>query len=193
MKNLMKLATAALVAALAMTSVASARSMTLYSGTQINAKMDTTLDTATAYRGQRFTMHVTPPYASSALRGSYLSGHVVSVVHARQGVKPRLQLAIDRLYMRDGSSVEVDGQIIGDQQKKSTSNLGHTALTALGGMLVGNAIAKTLFHTGGGGAVGLAAGALYGLNAKENFNLPVGSNVTVQTTHSVVVRTQSHY
>lgn len=186
------IAAAALVAAMATTTIAAAQSTTLYSGTKIYAKMDTTIDSGRAYVGQRFTMHVTPPYPSSLMSGGYLSGHVVKVTHASQGVKPVLQLALDRLYLSDGSSFEIDGQIVGDQQAKSENNLGHTALTALGGMIAGNMLGKTIFHTGGGGAVGLAAGALYGLNAKTNFNLPAGSNVTVQTTHTITVRRQSH-
>jgi hypothetical protein len=190
--NVQRLATAALVAVMATTTMASAQSTTLYSGTKINAKMDTTLDSGKAYVGQRFTMHVSAPYPSSALQGAYISGHVVKVVHAKQGVKPELQLGMDRLYLSDGSSFDIDGQMISSQQSKSESNLGHTALTALGGMIAGNMIGKTILHTGGGGAVGLAAGALYGLNAKTNFNLPAGSNVTVQLTHTVTVRRQSH-
>ncbi len=191
MMNVKRLAVAALVAAMATTTIAQA-STTLYSGTKINAKMDATLDTATAYAGQHFTMHVTPPYPSSTLQGGYIAGHVVKVVHAKQGVKPVLQLAMDKIYLSDGSSFDIDGQLVSDSQSKSTNNIGHAALTALGGMLVGNAIGKTIFHTGGGGAVGLAAGALYGLNAKANFNLPAGSAVTVQLTHSVTVRRQAH-
>lgn len=192
MMNMKTVAAAALMAAVATTTIASAQSTTLYSGTKITAKMDSTLDTGKAWVGQRFTMHVTAPYASSTLVGSYISGHVVKVVHAKQGVKPELQLGMDRLYLSDGSSFPIDGQLISDSKSKSENNLGHTALTALGGMIAGNVIGKTIFHTGGGGAVGLAAGALYGLNAKTNFNLPAGSNVTVQLTHTVTVRRQAH-
>jgi len=186
------LGAAMLAATMATTTLASAQSTTLYSGTKINAKMDSTIDTGRASAGQHFTMHVTPPYPSAMLQGAYISGHIVKVVHAKQGVKPQLQLSMDRLYLSDGSSFEIDGQLVASQQSKSENNLGHTALTALGGMIAGNMIGKTIFHTGGGGAVGLAAGALYGLNAKTNFNLPAGSNVTVQLTHTVTIRRQAH-
>jgi len=186
------LGAAMLAATMATTTLASAQSTTLYSGTKITAKMDSTIDTGRASAGQHFTMHVTAPYPSAMLQGAYISGHIVKVVHAKQGVKPELQLSMDRLYLSDGSSFDIDGQLIDSQQSKSENNLGHTALTALGGMIVGNMIGKTIFHTGGGGAVGLAGGALYGLNAKTNFNLPAGSNVTVQLTHTVTVRRQAH-
>ena len=185
------LGAAMLAATMATTTLASAQSTTLYSGTKITAKMDSTIDTGRASVGQHFTMHVTPPYPSSMLQGAYISGHIVKVVHAKQGVKPELQLSMDRLYLSDGSSFEIDGQLVDSQQSKSENNLGHTALTALGGMIAGNMIGKTIY-TGGGGAVGLAAGALYGLNAKTNFNLPAGSNVTVQLTHQVTIRRQAH-
>jgi hypothetical protein len=179
-------------ALLATTAIASAQSVTLASGTQLYAKMDTTLDSANAYYGQRFTMHLTAPYASSALQGGYITGHVIKVVHAKQGVKPELQLAFDQLVLSNGTATDINAQMTSSQSKKSTSNLGHSALTALGGMLIGNAIGKTIFHTSAGGAIGLAGGALYGLNAKTNFNIPAGSSVTVTTTHQIVIRRQAH-
>lgn len=181
---------AAAVAAVAATAIALAT--TISAGTTLNAVMDTALNSGTAYVGERFTMHLTAPYPSYSLQGAYLRGRVLQVTHAKQGVKPQLQLAISQLVLRDGTVADIDGQVTAMQQKKSESNLGHSALTALGGMLVGNVIGKTIFHTSMGGAVGLAGGALYGLNAKTNFTVPAGSRASVQMIHTVVIRRQSH-
>ena len=51
---------------------------------------------------------------------------------------------------------------------------------ALAGMLVGNAIGKTLFHTGAGGAVGAIGGFAVAKNNRSNVVVPAGSNVVVQ-------------
>ena len=186
--NILRTSTAALAAALITTAVAFA-AITLPAGTTVNAVMDNAIGTSNAWVGERFTMHVTGPYAS--LRGAYITGHVLQVTHASQGVKPRLQLALDRLVLRNGTAANINAQVTSMQQQKSENNTGHAALTAVGGMLVGNAIGKTLFHTAIGGPVGLIGGALVGLNAKTNFVVPSGSQVNVQMIHTVVIRTQS--
>jgi hypothetical protein len=79
-----------------------------------------------------------------------------------------------------------------DQRKQEQANGGHVALTTLGGMLLGNAIGKTIFHTGGGGIVGAAGGLLYGVNKKSNFQLPQGSNVQITLNQTVTIRRQSN-
>jgi F0F1-type ATP synthase assembly protein I len=185
-------ATIAVIAATVAATAIALAAMTLPAGTNFNAVMDNALNSSNAYVGQRFTMHVTAPYPSYSLQGAYLTGHVLSVQHASQGRKPELQLAIDRLVLRSGTAVNVSAQVTSMQQQKSESNLGHSALTAVGGMIAGNMVGKTLFHTALGGPVGLIGGALVGLNAKTNFTVPAGSHINVQLIHTVVVRTQSH-
>jgi len=182
----------ALAAVTALTAGAFAQSVTMPAGSTIYATLDTPIDTATAYVGQRFTMHVTEPYSSSPLYGAYIKGHVLSVTHASQGVKPQLQLALDRLVLRDGSASDLSAQVTSLETKQSGSNLGHAALLGAGGMIAGNVIGKTIFHTGIGGAAGLAAGAIMGANAKVNFVAPQGAKVEAQLVHSLVVRRQAH-
>jgi uncharacterized membrane protein len=79
-----------------------------------------------------------------------------------------------------------------DQRKQEQGNGGRTLLSTVGGMLLGNAIGKTIFHTGGGGVVGAAGGLLYGLNQKTNFSLPAGSDVQITLNQTVTIRRQSH-
>ena len=188
--KILRASTAAIAAAFMATAVALA-AMTIPAGTTLNAVMDSALGSSNAYVGQRFTMHLTAPYPSSSLQGAYITGHVLSVTHASQGRKPQLQLALDQLVLRSGTAVNVSAQVTSMQQQKSENNTGHAALTAVGGILAGNMIGKTIFHTALGGPVGLIGGALIGLNAKTNFVVPSGSRVAIQVVHTVIVRAQS--
>jgi uncharacterized membrane protein len=51
---------------------------------------------------------------------------------------------------------------------------------ALAGMLVGNAITKTIFGIAGGGLVGAVGGFLIAKNNRENMTIPANSTVTVR-------------
>ncbi|HET9031262.1 MAG TPA: hypothetical protein VFN49_13900 [Candidatus Aquilonibacter sp.] len=176
------------------TMIASAQqTLTLYQGAQINARMRTTLDSGSAHVGDRFVMDVVPPYPSGnpAFQGAIISGEVTSVTRAGQGTKPALGLQFDYLRLADGSTVDISASMTKDQRKQQQANGGHVALTTLGGMLLGNAIGKTIFHTGGGGIVGAAGGLLYGMNKKSNFQLPSGSDVQITLNQTVTIRRQS--
>ena len=168
--------------------------LTLYQGAQINGRMRTTLDSGAAHVGDRFVMDVVPPYPSGnpAFQGAIISGEVTSVTHAGQGTKPALGLQFDYLRLADGSTVDISASMTQDQRKAEQANGGHTVLTTIGGMLLGNAIGKTIFHTGGGGIVGAAGGLLYGLNKKANFQLPAGSDVQITLNQTVTIRRQSN-
>lgn len=177
------------------TMLASAQeTLTLYQGAQINGRMRTTLDTGSAHVGDRFVMDVVPPYPSGnpAFQGAIIAGEVTSVTHAGQGTKAALGLQFDYLRLADGSTVDISASMTQDQKKQEQANGGHVALTTIGGMLLGNAIGKTIFHTGGGGIVGAAGGLLYGVNKKTNFQLPAGSDVQITLNQTVTIRRQSH-
>jgi len=167
--------------------------LTLYQGAQINARMRTTIDTGKAHVGDRFVMDVVPPYPSGnpAFQGGIIAGEVTSVTTAGQGRKPSLGVQFDYLRLADGSTVDISATMTDDQRKDEHKNGFKVALSTLGGMLLGNAIGKTVFHTGGGGAVGAAGGLLYGLNGKSNFQLPSGSNVLITLNQTVTIRRQA--
>ena len=176
------------------TMIASAQeTLTLYQGAQINGRLRTTLDSGSAHVGDRFVMDVVPPYPSGnpAFQGAIISGEVTSVTRAGQGTKPALGLQFDYLRLADGSTVDISASMTQDQRKQETANGAHTALTTLGGMLLGNAIGKTIFHTGGGGIVGAAGGLLYGINKKTNFQIAQGSDVQLTLNQNVTIRRQS--
>jgi hypothetical protein len=163
------------------------------SGSQITAVMDTTLDSGTANIGDTFSMHVIAPYPNDDQRydGAIITGHVIGVTRASRGKTPQLQLGIDSLALRDGTTVDLSAQVTGQQTNTQTKSGAKVALATLGGMLLGNVLGKTIFHTGGGGLIGAAGGFLYGLNDKTNITLPAGNQVTLTTTRDVNVRQQS--
>jgi hypothetical protein len=168
--------------------------LTLYQGAQLNCRMQTQLDTGTAHVGDRFIMDVVPPYPSGnpAFQGAIVSGEVTSVTRAGQGTKPALGVQFDYLRLADGSTVDISANMTSDQRKQEQGSGLHAALTTLGGMLLGNAIGKTVFHVSGGGAVGAVGGFLYGVNDKKNFTLPSGSDVQITLNQTVTIRRQSH-
>jgi uncharacterized protein YcfJ len=73
-------------------------------------------------------------------------------------------------------------------QERQPDNTGHVILTTAGGMVAGNIIGKWL-GTNSGGAVGAAAGLLYGINQRRDITVPVGSEVTFQLEQAVTLRT----
>ena len=169
-------------------------SLTLYQGAQINGRLRTDINTGNAHVGDRFVMDVVPPYPSGdpTYQGAIVAGEVTSVTSAGQGKKPALGLQFDYLRLADGSTVNISASMTQDQRKTEQANGGHVALTTLGGMLLGNALGKTIFHTGGGGIVGAAGGLLYGMNKKTNFDLAPGSNIQITLNSTVTIRRQTH-
>lgn len=166
--------------------------LTLYQGAQINARMRRTLDTGKVHVGDRFVMDVVPPYPSGnpVFQGAIIAGEITSVTPAGQGRKPSLGLQFDYLRLADGSTVDISATMTQDARKAEHKNGLKIALTTLGGMLLGNAIGKTIFHVGGLGAVGAAGGFLYGLNGQSNFQLQSGSNVQITLNQTVTIRRQ---
>jgi hypothetical protein len=166
---------------------------TLAQGAQINAVMNDPLDSSLANVGDRFSMHVVGPYPNNDPRfeGATITGKVLSVQRAGQGVKPQLQLGINRLIFADGSSVQLDAQVTSEQTKQQQKSGAKVALSTIGGMLLGNLVGKTVFHTGGGGLVGAAGGFLYGYNNNTNITLPAGAPIQLTVARDIVIRQQS--
>jgi hypothetical protein len=188
------MALAAIVAFAGTTFVASAQeSLTLYQGAQINTRMRTTIDTAKAHVGDRFVMDVVPPYPSGnpAFQGAIVAGEVSSVTPAGQGRKASIGLQFDFLRLADGSTVDIAASMTSNQQKSQQKSGLKAAAATVGGMLVGNALFKTIFHVGGGGIIGAAGGLLYALNQKANFQIPSGSNVQITLDQTVTIRRQA--
>jgi Copper amine oxidase N-terminal domain len=153
----------------------------LAAGTRFSGTISTDINTATAQVGDRFAMNLTAPYPNddASFAGAYVSGHVASVQKAGQGTPAQLGLAFDKIVFPDGRTEPLAAEVVSLDQKHPSA-IPQQALGALGGMLVGNAIAKTVFGASGGGIIGAAGGFLYANNMKTNFTVPKSSTVTVE-------------
>jgi hypothetical protein len=171
-----------------------ATTLTLYAGATLAARMNQSLSSGSANVGDTITMTVTPPFPSGdpVYRGATITAVVTKVQRAGQGTKPEIVIHLRYLHLTDGISAQIYGRVTQAQQQENTAEtVGKTALGAIGGMLVGNAIGKTLFQASGGGAVGAVGGALLGANNKTNFTIPAGSTATLKITQTVTIRRQS--
>ncbi|HEY1653612.1 MAG TPA: hypothetical protein VGF86_00700 [Candidatus Tumulicola sp.] len=171
-----------------------ATALTLYNGTVINGRLNQELNTASANVGDGFTMTVVPPYPSGdpAFQGATITGEVTKVQRAGQGRNAEIVIVPRYLRLADGTNAYIHGSVTSIAANKGTGQTaGKAAVGALAGMLLGNAIGKTIFHASGGGAVGLIGGAMLGANNKSNFTVPPGANATVQLSQTVTVRRQS--
>ena len=174
---------------LAPATVPAAGVVTLASGSMVAAKMNQTIDSGSAREGQKFTMAVVAPYpqGNTEFAGAALSGHVTRVVAAGQGTNPELDFAIDRVVLPNGATGH-PMLMVQQQETQRHNNTGNVALTALAGMVVGNIVGKTVFRSGGGGAVGAIAGALYASNKRTDVSLRRGSVVVFESQRTVALR-----
>lgn len=191
-----KIAAVAMLAAFAMPAIALAQStITLAKGDNLNLSMQSTLDTGTAYVGERFTARVVPPYpeGDTDLANAVASGEVVKVTPAGQGTNPELYLNFTSVTLANGSSYPLSAVVTAVGSKQQPKNGGHVALTTIGGLIAGNVIAKTIFHaaTGIGGLIGAAGGFLIGQNKKSNFTVSPGASITATLTRPLLVRRQA--
>jgi hypothetical protein len=191
-----KLAAIAMLAAFAAPSFAFAQTtVTLAKGDTVNLSMQSTLDTGSAYVGERFTARVVPPYpeGDTDLANAVASGEVVKVTPAGQGRNPELLLNFSTITLANGSSYPINAEVTGAGTTQQQKNAGHTVLTTLGGLIAGNVIGKVIFHaaTGIGGLIGAAGGFLIGQNKKSNVTLSPGANIQLTLTRPLLVRRQA--
>ncbi|HEY8296963.1 MAG TPA: glycine zipper domain-containing protein [Candidatus Baltobacteraceae bacterium] len=159
-------------------------------GTTLNGTMTQSIDTKSAYVGQSVELtNVSSSDGSGAIRGGKIYGHVTRVVHAGQGRKAQLQITFDRLVLPSGSTYAVDGIVTG-MQANTKNNTVKEAAGAVGGMILGNIVGKTVFHTGVGGLLGAAGGYIIARNNRENMSVPQGSVVKVKL---LAARRQAHH
>ena len=180
----------AIVALLLVPSMASAaRVVTLASGAMVSAKINQTIDSGSAYAGQKFTMTVVAPYPqnSAAFAGATLYGHVTKVVPAGQGTNPELAFAVDRVVLQNGDAGR-PVLMVQSQETQHHNNTANIAIAGLAGMAVGNWIGKAVFNSNAGGAVGAIAGALYAANTRTNVSLRQGSEVVFEAQTTVALR-----
>jgi hypothetical protein len=170
-----------------------AATLSLPAGTELNVTIDQTLDTKTANVGDRFTARVQPPYpfGNDALAGAIVTGEVTRVQHAGQGTKAALDIKFDTMQLADGSTGPMDAYVSAAQPKTQMKNGARVAAYTIAGMLVGNAIVKTVFAGKHGGEAGAAGGFLLGSNYKADVQFPQGSAMTVKMNQTMAIRRQT--
>lgn len=173
--------------------MASAATVTLPVNTELNVTIDQTLDSHSAQVGDNFTAHVQAPYPfdNQALAGAVVTGHITRVQHAGQGVKPEVDFNFDYIRLADGTSGPIDAAVTQANPKTQTKSGARVVLSTLGGMLLGNAIGKTVFGAKGGGIAGAAGGFMIGNNYKADIQFPQGSTMTLKMRHTVAIRRQT--
>ncbi len=183
----------AMLLAFMVPAVALSQTVTLQQGQALNLQMQDTVDSGSAYAGQHFTARVVPPYPNddSTFANAIVNGTVVKVVQAGQGRTPELHFAWDSVTLQNGASYPINAVMTQGKPQQQTRNGGHVALTTIGGMLLGNAIGKTIFHTNIGGAAGAAGGFLIGYNKKSNITMKQGSTFQLTLTRPLMVRRQA--
>ncbi len=147
--------------------------------TQYAGVITQSIDTANAYVGQPITLRDVISEDGN-VTGAMLTGRVEHVVSAAQGRRAELEMIFTKLTLSDGAQYAVDGVVTG-MQANTKSNAGREILGTVAGVLVGNIIAKSIFHASGGagGFLGAAGGYLIASNMKENMVVPNDSVVRV--------------
>jgi hypothetical protein len=162
----------------------------LQAGSLLNGTLDQNLSSNHAYVGEPVSLsNVTSDDGSGSVTGGKLYGSVVAVQKAGQGRPGSIQLRFTRLVSGSGAVYSVNTTVT-KTNVSTKNNALKEAGGALAGMLVGNMIGKTIFHTGAGGIIGAAGGFLLAKNNRQDINIPQGAAVQVQV--NSVVRRQSH-
>ena len=147
-------------------------------GTTLTGTLTTSLDTKSAYAGEDvYAENVSS--SDGSIHDATMSGTVDRVSPAGQGQAARIRLHFDYLRLAGGRTYAIDG-IVTQVQAETKNNGLKEAGGALAGMLVGNAITKTIFGIAGGGLVGAVGGFLIAKNNRENMTIPANSQVTVR-------------
>lgn len=183
----------AMLLAFLMPVAALAQTVTLQQGQTINVQMQDTIDSGSAYAGERFTARLVAPYPNddTTFANAIVNGRVIKVVQAGQGRNPELHFAWDSVTLQNGTSYPINAEMTQGAPQQQNRNGGHVALTTIGGMIAGNILGKTIFHTNAGGAIGAAGGFLVGYNKKSNVTMKQGQNFQLTLTRPLMVRRQA--
>jgi hypothetical protein len=183
----------AIILALLVPAIASAQTVTLPQGQTLNVQMQDTIDSGNAYAGEHFNARVVAPYPQddTTFQDAIVHGTVIKVIPAGQGRNPELHFSWDSITLQNGTSYPLNAELTTGGPQQQSRNGGHVALTTLGGMIAGNIIGKTIFHTNIGGAVGAVGGFLTGYNKKSNITMKQGQAFQLTLTRPLMVRRQA--
>ncbi len=183
-----RIASGSMMALIAATAIAAQAALT--SGSLLNGTINDNFSSNHATVGQSVTLsNVTSDDGSGSVTGGTLYGHVSAVQAASQGRPGKISFVFTKLVTGAGSTYYVDTTVTKMQAGTKNNTLKEVG-GGLAGMLVGNMIGKTIFHTSAGGFLGAAGGFLLAKNNRENVNVPKGSVLQVRV--NSVTRRQSH-
>lgn len=165
--------------------VTMAAAQALSAGSMLNGTLNQNLSSNHAYVGEPVSLS---NVSGGGVNGGTLYGYVSAVQKAGQGRPGSIQLHFNRL-VANGATYTVQTSVTNANVSTKNNTL-KEAGGALAGMLVGNAIGKTVFHSGLGGVAGAAGGYMLAKNNRQDVNISAGSTVQVQV--NSVVRRQSH-
>jgi len=155
-------------------------SAALAPGTFLDGTLDQNLSSNHAYVGQDVSLsNVTSDDGSRTVSGGHLYGTVTEVQSAGQGRPGKIMMRFTTLVTAGGARYAVSTTVT-NMRVETKNNAAKEAGGALAGMLIGNAVGKTLFGGSAGGAIGAAGGFLLAHNNRQNINIPAGSVVQVQ-------------
>ncbi len=183
----------AMLLAFLLPAAALAQTVTLQQGQTVNVQMNDNIDSGSAYAGERFTARLVAPYPNDdvTFANAVVNGRVIKVVQAGQGRNPELHFAWESITLQNGTSYPINAEMTQGGPQTQNRNGGHVALTTIGGMIAGNILGKTIFHTNAGGAIGAAGGFLVGYNKKANITMKQGQNFQLTLTRPLMVRRQA--
>jgi hypothetical protein len=151
-------------------------------GTPISGRLSTDLDSGRVAVGDGFSLAITRPYPNDDVGydGAFVRGHVARVVRAGQGRTPEIDLAFDSITLANGETAPLSGHVLDVAPKKKSAVVTQAAGAGVG-MVIGNILGKSIFHTDIGGLAGAAGGFTYANNRRTDFVLPADSLVELQT------------
>ncbi len=162
----------------------------LTQGTLLDGTINGSYSSNHAYAGQSVTVsNVRSDDGSGSVRNGTLYGYVYSVQKAGQGKPGEIRFRFTQLVNGNGARYTIDSRVT-NVNVQTKNNAAKEAGGALAGMLVGNAIGKTLFGGSAGGAIGAAGGFLLAKNNRQDVNVTAGSYLQVEILS--VARRQSH-
>ena len=164
--------------------------LTLPEGTEVNVRLEQPLSSRTARVEDRFDATVARPvYVDGRIvipDGTRVQGTVTVVERAQRPARGgRLNLSFDRLYLDDGSTVDLSARIV---QVREDIGSGGTLKQGAIGAAIGGILGKVIGGTKGaivGVLLGGAGGAI--TSTGDDVELPAGTVFTLQLERATTV------
>lgn len=170
----------------ALASTASAQTIAAKRGTQVEAKLDQTLDTKKLHDGDTFTLHEYDSWfhRNPSLNGLVIDGHVENVVAAGPTHKASMNVIFDDMHFADGSPQPAKFSIKSMKALEPKTHHVRDLGIIVGSAVTGHIVSKKTGH-GGGTFAGAAAGFAIAQSLKSDIRLKSGSVIDLYTTGDI--------